>query len=75
MKYLLLLMLLGTPAFATTNEVIVGKVEVCPGVFKMDSLIDGNFIDTYYDSVDLAQAWECANRLEDTSSIYYTPMQ
>ena len=68
MKYLLLLMILGTPALATTKEVIVGKVEVCPGVFKIDSLIDNTFIDTYYDSDDLAQAWECANNLEGTSN-------
>jgi len=74
MNYLLLLMILGTPALATTNEVIVGKVEVCPGVFKVDTLIDNTFIDTYYDSDDLSQAWECANRLENTSSKNHTTM-
>lgn len=74
MKYLLLLMILGTPAFATSDEVIVGKVEVCPGIFRIDSLIEGNFIDTYYDSDDLSQAWECANRLENTSSPDYVEM-
>ena len=74
MNYLLLLMILGTPVLATTNEVIVGKVEVCPGVFKVDVLIDNTFIDTYYDSDDLTQAWECANRLEGTSSTNHTTM-
>lgn len=68
MKYLLLLSLIASPAIATTNEVIVGYVEVCPGVYKVDSLIDNSFIDTYYDSDDLTQAWECANNLEGTSN-------
>ena len=68
MKYLLLLSLIASPAIATTNEVIVGYVEVCPGVYKVDSFIDNSFIDTYYDSDDLTQAWECSNNLEGTSN-------
>lgn len=63
--YLLLagLVLSLTDVSATTHEPIVGRVEVCPGVFRVDTLIDNNFIDTYYEPFT-PEAYECAVRLE-----------
>ena len=60
----LLLSLYFTPAaLATSNEPIVGYTEVCPGVFRVEVLIDNASIDTYYEPFT-AEAYDCALRLE-----------
>lgn len=50
-------------AHATSQEPIVGRVEVCPGVFRVEVLIDDTYIDTYYEPFT-QDAHDCALRLE-----------
>ena len=53
MKVLLALLLFTPFAHASTyNERVIGEVEVCPGILKVDVLLNDKYLDTYYWPID-----------------------
>jgi len=63
-----LLLLAPSAAFASSTEDVVGTVEVCPGVLKVEILERGN-LHEFYESVNMYQApgeaeAVCQQRLE-----------